>query len=106
MLYMYVLESEFANKLVGVLSVYELFAQDRRSRVETAMVKNLIVSHPQDHIKDSLKKMHRYNLSALPVISRNNGNRLIGVVTFRDAVSYYLPKRWKVRIRHVLPILE
>ncbi len=100
-LYLFVLENKFSNKLVGVLSVYELFIADKRSRVANALISQLIVAHPHDHIKESLKKMYRYNLSALPVISRKEG-KLLGVLTFRDAISYYLPKRWKVRIPQML----
>ncbi len=100
LLYFYVLENEFSNKLVGVISMYELFSQDLRSRVESSMIKNLISSYPNDHIKDTLKKMYRYNLSALPVVTRSD-RKLLGIVTFRDAIMTYLPKRWKLRIRQV-----
>ena len=64
------------------------------------MIKKPIVAHPQDNIKDSLKKMYRYNLSALPVVSRTE-YKLLGIITFRDAISIYLPKRLKVRIRQM-----
>lgn len=99
-LYIYVLENEFSNKLVGVLSNHEFFLSDRRSRTESLMVKNPIVVRPNDNIKDALKKMYQYNLSALPVVARTDG-KMLGIVTFRDAISIYLPKRWKVRIRQV-----
>lgn len=100
MLYFYVLENEFSNRLAGVLSVYELFAADGRDRVESKMVKRLLTVSASDPIKDTLKKMYRYNLSAIPVI-KGAENKLLGVVTFRDAISIYLPKRWKVRTARV-----
>lgn len=100
LLYFYVLENEFSNKLVGVVSIYELFSKDLRTRVETAMIKNVIFAYPNDHIKDTLKKLYRYNISAIPVVTRND-KKLLGIVTFREAVTAYLPKRWKIRVRRV-----
>jgi CBS domain-containing protein/sporulation protein YlmC with PRC-barrel domain len=99
MLYFYVLENELSNKLVGVTSIYELLTAERRNRIDSVMFKNLITIHPHENIKEALKRMYRYNLSALPVISKEN--KLLGIVTFRDAISIYLPKRWKVRIRNI-----
>ena len=102
MLYFYVLENKFSNKVIGVLSVYELFSADKRVRVDKLMISNLITASPHDHIKDTLKKLYRYNLSALPVISKPEG-KLLGIVTFRDAISHYLPRRWKVRTKQLFP---
>ena len=89
-----------SNKLVGVVSIYELMSKDLRSRLDAVMIRNLILCHPNDHIKETLKKMYRYNLSALPVVSHTE-KKLLGIVTFRDAISLYLPKKWKLRIRQV-----
>lgn len=100
MLYFYVLENELSNKLVGVVSIYELLSAERRSRIDSHIMKNLITIHPQENIKEALKRMYRYNLSALPAVSKEG--KLLGIVTFRDAISIYLPKRWKVRIRNVM----
>ena len=99
LVYFYVLENEFSNKLVGIMSLYDLYGNTTRSRVETIMKSRLIVAHPHDPIKESLKKMYRYNISAVPVV--NAENKLLGIVTFRDAVSIYLPRRWKLRFRQL-----
>jgi CBS domain-containing protein len=64
------------------------------------MIKKIFLAYPNDSIKETLKKMYRYNISALPVVSKAEG-RLLGIVTFRDAISIYLPKRWKVKIRQI-----
>lgn len=98
--YFFVLENEFSNKLVGVVSNHDLLNNDGRTRVNIAMTRNLITASPHDHVKESLKKMYRYDLSALPVTSSGE-NKLLGIVTFRDAISIYLPKRWKTRIHRI-----
>lgn len=99
--YLYVLENEFSNRLIGILSNHDFLIADPRTRIDTIMTKRTIVSYPHDPIKDTLKKMYRYNISAVPVISKAEG-KLLGIVTFRSAISIYLPRRWKVRIRRVL----
>ncbi len=99
--YVYVLENEFSNRLTGVLSNHDFLVADPRIRVDTIMTKGIIVAYPHDSVKDTLKKMYRYNISAVPVISKSEG-KLLGIVTFRSAISIYLPRRWKIRIRRVL----
>ncbi len=98
--YWFILENDLSNKLTGVVSDYEFLKAENRSRLQTIMVRNLITTHPLDPIRESLKKMYRYNLSALPVVTQ--GDKLLGIVTFRDAISIYMPKRWKVRIRRII----
>lgn len=98
--YIYVLENELSNKLIGVLSNHDFLTANPRSRIENVMSKKLITAHPLDSIKESLKKMYRYDLSAIPVLSQKEG-KLLGIVTFKDAISVYLPRRWKVRIRRI-----
>lgn len=98
--YIFILENELSNKLCGVVSVHDVFKAEPRTRVDAIMTKKVVVAGPHDQIKDSLKKMYRYNISALPII--NKEEKLLGIVTFRDAISIFLPRRWKTRIRHVL----
>ncbi|KKS84182.1 MAG: MgtE intracellular region [Candidatus Gottesmanbacteria bacterium GW2011_GWA1_43_11] len=98
--YIYVLENKLSNKLVGVLAAHEFLLAQRRSRIESIMKKRPFVAYPQDHIKKTIRRMYRYNISALPVVSKSE-NKLLGIVTFRDAISVYLPRRLKARIRQV-----
>lgn len=98
--YVYVLENELSNKLIGTLSNHDFLTTSPRTRIETVMTKRLITAHPHDSIKESLKKMYRYDLSAIPVVSQKE-SRMLGIVTFKDAISVYLPRRWKVRIRRI-----
>lgn len=98
--YIYVLESELNNTLCGVFSVYEMVPENWRTRVDSIMIKRLIVGYPNEPIKDTLKKMYQYDLSALPIVNPKD-RRLLGIVTFRDAISIYLPRRYKTRIRSI-----
>ncbi len=98
--YVYVLENEMSNKLVGIFGLDDLLHADSRSRIDSVMTKKIIFAYPNDLIRESLKKMYRYNISALPVVSRSEF-KLLGIVTFRDASSIFIPKRWKVRHRQL-----
>ncbi len=99
--YIYVIESDINNRLVGLISNYEMFKHDSRARIESIMIKNPITITADEPLEAALKKMYRYNLSALPVISAKEG-RLLGIITFRDTVSYYLPRKWKTHIHQIL----
>ncbi|MEK7165432.1 MAG: CBS domain-containing protein [Patescibacteria group bacterium] len=100
MYYIFVLENEYSNRLIGVISNHDLFKADARDRIDTIMTKKIITTSAHESIKNTLKKMYRYNLSALPVVS-SPGYKLLGIVTFRDAINAYLPKRWKTQINRL-----
>lgn len=99
--YTYVLENELSNKLVGVISVHDFLKSDLRTRIDTIISKNVVFGHPQESINEVFKKMFRYDLSAIPIVSRNEG-KMLGIVTLRDAMAIFLPKKWKVRLRKIL----
>lgn len=98
--YIFILENEFSNKLVGVLSNHDFLQADPRSLIDSIMSKKIISAYPMDPIKETLKKLYRYEVSAIPVVSKLD-NKLLGICTFRDAISIYLPKRWKIRMRRI-----
>ncbi len=92
--YVFVLENELSNKLAGILSPHDYFRTGQRTRVDTIMTTKLVTADPLDHVKESLKQMYRYNLSALPVVTAQR--KLIGIITLRDASAVYFPKKWKM----------
>lgn len=50
------------------------------------MKRNVVFVHPEDKIRDAVKKMVENGISGLPVIDREK--RLIGVVTETDILGY------------------
>lgn len=98
--YVYVVENLSNNKLVGILALQDCLIQDKRVRISTIMNHAIISAAPQDHIKKSLKRLYRYNISAIPVLFKPD-KTLLGVLTFRDAITVYLPRKWKNRTRQV-----
>ncbi len=95
-IYTYILESMSKNRLVGIVSSDELLKANPRSRISAIMVRHFVTAKPTDHIKEILKTMYGYSLSAVPIIGKNN--RIMGIVTFHDAATFYLPKSWKHKL--------
>ena len=100
MFYFFVVENEHSHKLTGVVSNQEIFTANPRTVVDSIMKKEIISVSALDHIREALKKMYLYELSALPVISRQTG-KLLGIVTLQDAMAVYLPKSWQTRLRKI-----
>lgn len=94
--YCYITENENTKKLVGIVSIWELFKGQNRDKMETIMVKNFIYAKPYEVPKRVLKRMTQYDLSAIPVI--NKYEHIVGVFTLNDAIKLLIPKTWKTRI--------
>ncbi len=86
--YIYVLNSK--KQLVGVFSLYELISNDQNTRVYKVMVGNVISIYLTTPKELALKKMLKYKLSALPVISSDK--IMLGMVTFDDLSEELIEK--------------
>lgn len=98
--YIYIVQNNLSNILVGTISIHECLMADKRTRLSAIMKKRILVASPHDHIKKSLRRMYRYNISAIPVISKPDG-KILGILTFKDAMNAYLPNKWKNKVRRV-----
>lgn len=94
--YMYVIDSEESDKLVGIITVRDLLVHDRSTRVEQFMLKDFLSVRPGEKEREVARKMAEYNLLALPVVDRND--KLLGVVTVDDALDALLPEGWQRRL--------
>ncbi|MEN9328165.1 MAG: hypothetical protein RI947_973 [Candidatus Parcubacteria bacterium] len=75
--YIYVVNDQ--QKLVGVMSVKELFRSPKSTKVEKVMNKEIVYVHPhtdQEHV--AMKALHN-RIKAIPVLDRES--KLLGVVT-------------------------
>ncbi len=94
--YFYVTESATSRKLVGVVSLWELFKAHNRARIESIMVTNVVVAKPLELPRRVLRRMTQYNFSAIPVVSKNY--QIVGIVTLNDAIKILIPKHWQTRV--------
>ncbi len=77
--------TEAGRVLVGIVSVKDLMLADPSDTVESLMETNIISCKTVDSAEDAAHKIERYGLLALPVT--DNENRLVGIVTFDDAMD-------------------
>ena len=97
--YMYVLESEESQKLVGVITVRDLLVHERDTEVAAFMLTDFLSVRPGEKHREVARKMAEYNLLALPVVDR--AGELLGVVTVDDALDALLPEGWKKRLPRI-----
>jgi CBS domain-containing protein len=97
--YIYVVDPEDEQRLVGIITVRDLLVHDRGTKIGDIMLKDLIVVTPDESQKEVARKMAEYNLMALPVV--DDSGRLLGVVTADDALDALLPEGWKRRIPRI-----
>jgi CBS domain-containing protein/sporulation protein YlmC with PRC-barrel domain len=97
--YMFVIDAEDTNKLVGIITVRDLLVQPRNCPVKEFMLRDFTSVRPGENKKEAARKMAEYNLIALPVVDATG--TLHGVVTVDDALEALLPEGWKKRLPKV-----
>lgn len=73
------------RNLEGVITVLEMLMADGESRIEDIMDDNVISINTHADREQAAQMLSKYNFLALPVV--DGENRLVGIVTFDDAVD-------------------
>ena len=94
--YLYVVEDEASEKLVGVIALRGLILSDPSSPLKTVMRSDLQVALTDDSAADVAQKIAEYNLLALPVV--DDAGEILGIVTVDDAIEILLPRDWRQRL--------
>ena len=94
--YLYVVEDEASEKLVGVIALRGLILSDPSSPLKTVMRSDLQVALTDDSAADVAQKIAEYNLLALPVV--DEAGEILGIVTVDDAIEILLPRDWRQRL--------
>lgn len=94
--YMYVIDDESEQNLVGIITVRDLLVHERDEIVRDFMLKEFLSVRPDENKREVARKMAEYNLLALPVLDRKG--LLLGVVTVDDALDALLPEGWQKRL--------
>lgn len=93
LLYFYITESVASKKLVGIASLWEVLHASGRQRLESIMIRDFQTVSPTDRAQRVLKKLLRYNISAIPVVDKEH--KILGIVTLSHAVDIIVPKNWE-----------
>src|SRR2546428_2721926 len=94
--YLYVVEDDVSEKLVGVIALRSLILSDPSSPLDTVMRHGFQHARADDRAVDVAQKIAEYNLLALPVIDETG--EILGIVTVDDAMEILLPKDWRQRL--------
>ncbi len=74
------------RKLLGIVTVKDLLlAEDDEMRIEDMMLENFISVTTHTDQEEVARMFSKYNFLALPVV--DNENRMVGIVTFDDAMD-------------------
>lgn len=79
----YVLDE--SRRLQGIVTVKELLLASKEMTVENIMETNLITAHTLDDQEETVKKINKYDLLAIPVVDKEN--RMVGIITIDDAID-------------------
>ncbi len=80
---LYVTDSR--RKLVGVITVKDILLNDEETRIGDIMDDNVISVYTHTDKEDVAQMFDKYDFLAMPVV--DNENKLIGIVTFDDAME-------------------
>ena len=76
------------GRMVGLITTNDLRrleAEGRRDElIENAMTRKVVHSHPDQTLDTVVLKLAQRELSQLPVVSRMDDTRLLGIITLRD----------------------
>jgi CIC family chloride channel protein len=92
--YFYVVDK--SNKILGSVSLNEI----RRTILDYDNLKNLLIAsdimnpkvisvHPDDNLDEVMRTFGHYNLDELPVVTKSNGNEIVGSIWQHDVIETY-----------------
>jgi magnesium transporter len=92
--YIYVLNSE--EHLLGVLSLRDLLLADPAQKAEEVMKKEIVSVLPTSSVEEVTNLLSKYDFLSVPVV--NQGGKMLGIVTFDDALDDIIPEDLKKRL--------
>ncbi|HIP25132.1 MAG TPA: CBS domain-containing protein [Archaeoglobus profundus] len=80
------------GKLVGIITFndVERVGIGEKIKVSDAMTRNVIVAYPDENLRIVLEKMVKYKIGRLPVVSRDDKTKLLGIISKRDIIREYV----------------
>src|SRR6266481_4771643 len=98
--YLYVVEDEVSEKLVGVIALRGLILSDPSSPLENVMRTEFQKAYVDESAEDVAHRIAEYNLLALPVV--DEAGDILGIINVDDAMEILLPKDWRQRLPRLL----
>lgn len=93
--FIYVVDDEETQRLLGVLTLRELLVARPEDQVTEVMRRQLVTIFPFEAADEAARRVTESGLVALPVVSRDG--RLLGAVTVDSAVARIAPESWRAQ---------
>lgn len=92
------------DKLVGMVTAFDLVAKKHCDTVEGVMTKKLVVANQELSINDASRVMFRRGISRMPVIDKNG--KLVGIITNTDMVRSHIERSTPNKVEYFKKTLE
>lgn len=92
--YVYVLNDK--GQLIGVASLRDLLLADPSGKIDDFMKKDLISVLPTANIEEVANLLSKYDFLSVPVVDPDG--KMLGIVTFDDALDNVIPEDLKTRL--------
>ncbi|MBM7624175.1 chloride channel protein [Sporohalobacter salinus] len=84
------------GKLVGIITLNDIRDIDPENRLEKLvsqhMTKDLIVAYPDEFLTTALKKLTFHNIGRIPVVDKEEEDKLVGLISRSDVIKAYNQK--------------
>jgi len=81
------------GSLVGIVATLDIapIPPSKRAEIKVSdiMSRDLVVTYPDESLFEAMSKMTRYDISHLPVVSRESPKELVGIITPSDITKLY-----------------
>ena len=92
------------NKLVGMITSFDIIAKDWSDEVKDMMSTKLVVANQNLSINDASRVMFRRGISRMPVV--NEDGTLVGIITNTDMVRSHIERSTPTKVEYFKSTLE
>lgn len=92
------------NKLVGMITAFDLVAKKHCEFVEEIMTKKLVVANQDLSINDASRVMFRRGISRMPVVDEDGS--LVGIITNTDMVRSHIERSTPNKVEYFKNTME
>lgn len=78
-----------SNQLTGVVSLRDILLSNQKEKISSLVKRNVLTVNVDTPIDEAFNIMNKYNLLALPVLSKDR--KIVGVIRISDALDALLP---------------
>lgn len=92
------------NKLVGMVTAFDIVSKKRTETVDGMMTTNLVVANQNLSINDASRVMFRRGISRMPVVDEDG--TLVGIITNTDMVRSHIERSTPNKVEYFKKTLE